>query len=243
MSRFFVDPAAVKGDRIIVTGKEAHHILDVMRLTVSDRVTVFDGTGAEYRGVIAEAGPRSVTVSVTEVRRQEAAACAKVLLIQAVTKKDKMDYIVEKATELGVDTIVPVAAGRTIPHWGADKMASRLRRWAAIAREAAKQCGRADVPRVEAVTGMAGALRHAEGCALRLIAALTDDARPLSEFLGRAPAGDVAIAVGPEGDFTPDEVAMARAAGFSVVSLGPRVLKSDTAGLALLAMVDYALAR
>lgn len=241
MSRFFVPPESINGNKVIVTGKEAHHIVDVMRLNVSDAVSIFDGRGAEYAGIIEDVRPRAVTIRIAGVRKEAGAKARRFTLIQAVPKKDKMDYIVEKATELGIDIIMPVITSRTIPQWSADKMGAHLRRWQTLAKEAAKQCGRSDVPRVDIPVDLASALSAVKGNGIKLMAALTDGARPLKGVLKGLRQGDVAIAIGPEGDFTPEEVAAAKREGFSVVDLGARVLKSDTAGLALLAMVDYEL--
>jgi 16S rRNA (uracil1498-N3)-methyltransferase len=243
MSRFFAPSVSVQGDEIVITGKEAHHIADVMRLAVSDDVVVFDGTGTEYAGVIRQITSRSVIVTITGRRRLPAEGQVAVTLIQAVTKKDKMDYIVEKGTELGIDTIVPVMAERTIPQWTGKKADAHLERWRAIAKEASKQCGRHTIPAIEGVTDLSGALRFTTGCRIKILAALVPDARPLKDVLREAGKGDIALAIGPEGDFTKEEVALAAQANFSVISLGQRVLKSDTAGLALLAMINYAFSR
>lgn len=239
MSRFFVPPESIHGNTIVVTGKEAHHIIDVMRLAVSDAVSIFDGTGTEYAGVIEEVRPRAVTIRVAGICKDHAVRTRRITLIQAIPKKDKMEYIVEKATELGADIIIPVMAARTIPQWNAPKQDAHLRRWQTIAKEAAKQCGRSDVPKIEGPIGLSAAFSIVRKSGIKLMAALTEDARPLKSVLKEFRQGDVALAIGPEGDFTSEEVALARGAGFSVVDLGPRVLKSDTAGLALLSMVDY----
>lgn len=243
MSRFFVPPGAVSGDNMVVTGKEAHHIVDVMRLGVSDAITVFDGTGTEYDGLIREIGKAGVTIAVTATRRSAASRCCSVTLIQAVPKKDKMEYIVEKATELGVDVIIPVMTGRTIPQWRGPKIDAHLDRWRKIAMEASKQCGRTDIPRITALSDMAVACGSVAGCPVKLVAALADGAIPVKDALRSAGKGDVAFVIGPEGDLTADEIAIAKKAGFVLVDLGPRVLKSDTAGLAVLAMVNYEYSR
>ena len=140
MSRFFVPKEFVKADSIYITGKEAHHILDVMRLKVSDEVVVFDGTGREYTGIVKAARRKSLEVLIKSARES---SCRErgplVTLIQAITKKDKMDYIAGKATELGVSRIIPVTTERTIPEWNDAKKASIVERWRKLAREAAKQ--------------------------------------------------------------------------------------------------------
>ena len=239
MSRFYVPKGSIEGDRITIGGKEAHHILDVMRLNVSDKVTVFDGTGTEYAGVVTEAGRKTLSLKIVSRRTANTAGKNPITLIQAIPKKDKMDHIVEKATELGVAGIMPVVTLRTVPDWTAQKKISAVERWKKIALEAAKQCGRADIPQISAVSDIRDALSGMDGYAVKLIAALAEGSVRLKEALKEKPAGKVAIAIGPEGDFTPDEVSAAADKGFKVVGLGRRVLKSDTAALAALAIIDH----
>lgn len=239
MSRFFVPPGSISGDVINISGSEAHHIVDVMRLSVGDKVAVFDGTGNEYTGVIEALKPRSVVVRVSEKRRPDMGGNIRITLIQAIPKKDRMDYIVEKATELGVGSVVPVMTERTIPQWNEKKADAHVLRWIAIAREAAKQCGRADIPEISVVKKFDRAITDLACAPIKLIAALSGCAMPVKHVLGGAHAGDTVIAIGPEGDFTQEELALAEKAGFLTVDLGPRVLRSDTAGLSVISMVNY----
>jgi 16S rRNA (uracil1498-N3)-methyltransferase len=162
-----------------------------------------------------------------------------VTLIQAIPKKDKMDHIVEKSTELGVARVIPVAAERTIVSWDGDKKRSHVERWRKIAKEASKQCGRADIPEIGEVTDMAGAVKVCAGSGLKLMAALARGALPIKEVVKGFSGNDIVIAIGPEGDFTRDEIDLSVSGGFKLVDLGPRVLKSDTAGLAVLAALNY----
>ena len=239
MSRFYVHKEAISGNKIAVSGKEAHHILDVMRLRVSDAVTVFDGTGKEYAGVIREAGRSSLSVEITAVRDAAPKEGFSVTLIQAIPKKEKMDYIVEKATELGVSRIIPAVTSRTIPSWGDSKKEAVVERWRKIAVTAAKQCGRADIPEIAPIAGIEHAFGSAGNHELKLIAALSEKAISLKDALKGRRRGSVAVAIGPEGDFTGQEISLSEKTGFKIVGLGPRVLKSDTAGLAALAAIDY----
>jgi 16S rRNA (uracil1498-N3)-methyltransferase len=157
-----------------------------------------------------------------------------------------MDYIVEKSTELGVSSVVPVVTKRTIPDWDGDKRSLRARRWRKIAVEASKQCGRADIPSISEIEDLAVFLKMAKGFDLAMIATLDSGAggaESLKKALRNFKGNRVAIAIGPEGDFTPDEVALCRESGFRPVTLGSRVLKSDTAGLAALAVLEYELGK
>jgi len=239
MSRFYVPAESVKGNSITISGKEAHHIIDVMRLKKLDKVVTFDGTGREYVGFIKEIKHRALIVEIVETRSPFGRASYRITLIQAIPKKDKMDYIVEKSTELGVHSIVPVITNRTVPAWDGSKMDAHVERWRKIAKEAAKQCGRADLPAVCEITNFHDAMKNASDYDFKLIAALSDEAVPFKSALDNFNGGRVGVAIGPEGDFTPAEVKEAKEAGFMVASLGSRVLKSDTASLAVLAILNY----
>lgn len=239
MSRFFVPKESVKGNKIYITGLEAHHILDVMRLKASDEVVVFDGTGKEYTGIVTTADRRSLEVEIKSTRQVSSGRDLLVTLVQAIPKKAKMDYIVEKATELGVSRVIPVTTERTIPEWDDSKRTSIVDRWRKIAREAAKQCGRPDVPEITSIITIGEAVSVTKECGLKLIAVLSDKAIKLKDALKDVSAANIAVAIGPEGDFTPGEAEDALRAGFRIVSLGPLVLRSDTAGLAVLSMINY----
>jgi 16S rRNA (uracil1498-N3)-methyltransferase len=240
VSRFFVAKDSVKDGKIYVYGEEAHHISNVMRLKVGDSITAFDGTGSEYSGVIRSAGKRSLVIDITDTRRSKPQERPKITLMQAIPKKEKIEYIIEKATELGVDFIIPVFTGRTIPQWSAEKQSSRTTRWVKIATEAAKQCGRVDVPQISQVSDFKEAVSRIGPHGFKLIAALREGSVALKKALhGRAREEDIYIAIGPEGDFTEAEIGLALDAGFELVSLGPRVLKSDTAGLFVLSVIGY----
>ncbi len=239
MGRFYVSAEFVKGNKIVIAGTEAHHILEVMRLRKLDKVVAFDGTGKEYIGFITDIKKKALEVEIVETRAPVSLSNSRLTLIQALPKKERMESIVEKATELGVSALVPVITGRTIPKWTDPKRRERVSRWRKIALEASKQCGRPDIPFVKEIGDLAGAIKDSSDYDLCLIAALSDEAILLKDAISGFKGGKVAIAIGPEGDFTPDEIALARNAGFKLVNLGPRVLKSDTAGLAVLAILNY----
>lgn len=241
MSRFYVPRQAVKDGAISVSGEEAHHILDVMRLAVSDEVVAFDGSGKEYVGIIKEVGRKSLKIQITKTREISAGATMRITLLQSMPKKDKMDYIVEKATELGVHTVVPMTTDRTIVRWDISKQEAAVTRWRKIAREAAKQCGRLDIPTIEPVRTLDEAIGGLANYERVLLAALSEGAVPLKEAIRDFHGPNIAVAIGPEGDFTPEEVSRMSRPNVKLVSLGQRVLKSDTAGLAVMAILNYEL--
>lgn len=239
MSRFYVPRDSIKGNNILLVGEEAHHIVDVMRLGKLDHVVVFDGTGNEYVGFISQIEKRSVSIKIIQTRRPEKTGKVRSTLIQAIPKKDKMDYIVEKSTELGVHSIIPVVTDRTIVKWDDKKRESSAQRWRKIAREASKQCGRPDVPVIDDIKKIGSVLAGSNPYDIKMMAALTDETVSIKKTIAGFKGERIAFAIGPEGDFTPEEIKKASGAGFKLISLGPRVLKSDTAGLAVLSILGY----
>ena len=244
MARFFVDPEQIKGDQLEVTGPEAKHILQVLRLKPGDIITVLDGQGNEYR-----TGIEKVTGTVVQCRVISSAAAGgepslRVMLIQGLAKGDRMETVIQKATELGVAGIIPAQCSRSVVRLDGHKALEKQRRWQRVALEAAKQCRRGVVPRVDLPRNWYDVLSDLPlGCpsllpwegetACSLHQALTGFSR---EKIGNT---NVYIFIGPEGGFEPAEVEAARARGVVSVSLGPRILRTETAGPALLAVIMY----
>lgn len=239
MSRFFVPKESIKGNIISIGGKEAHHILDVMRLKELDKVVAFDGTGREYTGFIKDAGSKALTIEIVETKTPLDRESSRITLIQAIPKKERMDYIVEKATELGACAVVPLVTKRTIVRWDERKSAQNVERWMRIAREASKQCGRTSLPAIGRVKTFTDAIKDLNNYDISLMATLNEGAVKLKDILRGFRGGKISVWIGPEGDFTPDESKKAVLAGINLAGLGARVLKSDTAGLAALAILNY----
>lgn len=244
MSRFYVPKGNVnkKTGEIIINGEEAHHLLDVMRLKDDDRVIVFDGTGFEYTGFIKKTDPRQKVVTVEIMRTEEPAPekIQKITLAQAIPKKAKMEYIVEKSTELGVFRIIPVVTQRTIVRPDEAARKNKASRWRKIAAEAAKQCGRVEVPEVDEIVKLEDMAGHLDEYDLVLFACVSGGTVSVKEALSDFKSGKVIVFIGPEGGFTPEEVKMLEEKGnCKFVSLGKRVLKSDTAGLFVLSILNY----
>lgn len=239
MARFYVPEGSIEDTRVSISGKEAHHIMDVMRLKKFDKVVIFDGTGREYDGVIKDTARKSLSIEITGQRPAAHTGGLEITLIQSVPKKDKMDYIVEKATELGVADVIPVITARTIVDWDRAKRAAAAERWRKIAKEASKQCGRPDIPHIADIADFTDFLKDAAKYDLALMATLERGTVDIKDALKSSRPRKAAVAIGPEGDFTPVEVKDAQNIGFRLVSLGARVLKSDTAALAALAILNY----
>jgi 16S rRNA (uracil1498-N3)-methyltransferase len=238
--------AAVR--ELVLSPAESHHLVQVNRARPGDPVIAFDGQGREWTCVLEPGDSRKpVCLRVTSTSARPPLPCA-LLLGQALPKGGTMDDIVRQATELGATVIVPLATSRSEVHLEPERAEKKLEKWRVAAVEAAKQCGNPWVPRIDPIQGLARflaapAVREAE---LRLVASLHPGARALREVLadhrsahGRGPVS-VAWLVGPEGDLSPAEVADALATGWIPVSLGPLVLRCDTAAVYALAAVRCA---
>jgi len=241
MSRFYVPPQSIRDNKIFIDGPEAHHIIDVMRLGPGDEVVVFDGTGNEYDGVIEEASRSSAIVLIRSTRPPDPADKVRISLIQAIPKGDKIDYISEKATELGAHEIIPVITDRTIIRWDESKRRHHTDRLRKIVEAASKQCGRSDIPSLLPVTNFTEAVDAVSKYDIKLIAALSRDAISIKDVLKNFKGKNLVVAIGPEGDFTPREIEHALQCGFKLISLGRRVLRADTAGLNVMSILGYEL--
>ncbi len=231
MHRLYVPPGQLAGaPRVKLTADQSRHLLTVLRLAPGAEIEVFDGAGGRFRAVLAGQDLEIGARLATDGRKMD------VVLVQALAKGEKMDLIVQKATELGVTRIVPLTADRAVVRLDADRGRSRAERWRRIAQEASRQCGRADVPRIDEPRGWDGVFALAREEDRR---ALLLDPEERELRLGAAARGvsRLLLAVGPEGGFSGEEKAVAAQATFVPVGLGPLVLRSETAGLAALAVV------
>ena len=240
MSRFFVDSSAIGDGLIRIEGLDARHILQVLRMKCGDPVTVCDGAGTEYfcRILTAESGALTAEILKSEASAQELPV--QITLYQGLPKKDKMDLIVQKAVELGASEIVPVMMKRTIVKLDDPKKEEKkTERWNAVAKSAAEQSGRGRIPLVRPVVTFAEAVREAGAMDAGLLPYECADGMSRSmEVVKRAAAcGSVAVFIGPEGGFEEDEVKLAEEAGIVPVTLGKRILRTETAGLCILSLL------
>ena len=235
--RLFVPPERLSATPIIVSGDEHHHIARVLRARPGDAITLFDGAGGEVDARVVRVGRAETELSPaldSPARPGAARAETPLVLLTAVPRGGRMDFLVQKCCELGVTRIVPVITERSVVRPEPAKRA----RWEKIAREAARQCGRADVPAVAPPAALAVALAAPELPARRVMLSPGTDARPLRALLpDRAPT---ALLVGPEGGLAAAEVEAARAAGFQPASLGPRILRVETAAIVAVALAEEA---
>jgi 16S rRNA (uracil1498-N3)-methyltransferase len=199
-----------------------------------DRLTVFNGDGGEYAAAIVSAERREVTIDVAEFSDQDCESPLAIELGIAVSRGERMDWIVQKSTELGVTAIIPLLTERVEVKLNAERSAKRQHHWQQVAVSACEQCGRNRLPRIAAITSVAEWLPSARSD-LRLV--LHHRAAPAGESTAQTP-GSVSLLVGPEGGLSDGEIAAAEAAGFNALQLGPRVLRTETAPLAALAMLQ-----
>ena len=239
MERFFIEPDAVEMDahQIHVTGSPFHHMRNVLRHKAGDEVLALDGTGMEYHCTIRQVLPNEAILDITYAQPLTHELPCRISLFQGLPKSDKMDLIIQKAVELGAAAIVPVVTHRSVVRLEGDKAAKKEKRWQAIAEGAAEQSGRSFVPPVESVVSFPKALEMAKDLDVVLLPyelaeGMQETRRILSAI---APGQSIGIFIGPEGGFEPSEVEDAQKAGALVISLGKRILRTETAGMALLA--------
>jgi 16S rRNA (uracil1498-N3)-methyltransferase len=244
MHRFYLPPQACQGPILTLTGSEAHHALAVLRVRAGDQVTVLDGAGHEYCCEVGETARGSVALHA-RARRVLPGPRSRLTLVQAVTKHRSMDLIVQKATELGAHRIVPVLAERSVVRVSPAEAPRKANQWRAVALEALKQCGAPWLPAIEPPVPAVTFLARGERFDLALLASLQPGSRHPREWLddyqrtrGRPP-DEVAVWVGPEGDFAPAELAAISSHGALPITLGPHVLRSETAALYCLSVLSY----
>lgn len=236
--RFFIDGVFAPGDTVTLSGADAHKAADVLRLRDGDSIELIDSSGTAYAATLGVERTRVAATLRAALPRAQADECA-LVLAQGVPKGQKMDYVVEKATELGVARIVPLVTERTI----ADASPAKLERWRRLARAAAAQTGRARPTEIEPPLEWAALCERFPTYDRVLVAWELAERVPLRERLPGLVAGarSVLIAIGPEGGFAHGEAECAAAAGARLVSLGERILRTETAGLVVCSTVRYAL--
>jgi len=244
MHRFFVSPDCLQGECVSLAGPLARRLSRVLRLRTGDRIVLLDDSGWAYEVALDAVSPERVIAHVVGTSESQTEPSTRLVLYQALPKARKLEWVLQKGTEMGVSTFVPILTERCVPRVGVPDDERRLARWRSIVAEAAEQSGRARLPRVLPIRSFLEACQTPPPDALALLAWVSGEARPLSKVLhslGQPAPREVRLFVGPEGGFTPDEVARAREVGIVPVSLGPRTLRTETAGLVVLSVVLYAL--
>ena len=239
MARFYVPQPRIEKGMLKVEGEEVKHIRKVLRLKAGDEITVFDGLGKEFEGTIVEEGLSSVVIRIKNVYSSKRDSPLEVTLAQSLLKGEKMDYLIQKATELGVKEIVPFLSSRSVPLLEKSKSLKRHHRWERIASEASKQCGRGVVPKIESLQDYSEMLQAASSNALRLILWEREGMRLKEVLEGSKERKKIFFIIGPEGGFSQREIEEGKGAGFIPVTLGRRILRAETASLCFLSILQY----
>jgi 16S rRNA (uracil1498-N3)-methyltransferase len=242
MHRFLIPPEKIIGQTVILDDpREVHHLRDVVRLRPGDALICFDGQGQECAGTIRSSRRGQVVIDLVSTTSRPPHG-AGVWLAQGLPKGERFEWIVQKATELGVERITPLLTRHAVVKLSAEQGARKQTRWQRIAAEAAKQCGRATVPQMDAPSTMAAVLPRLQACELVVMPTLAGPTQPLHVVLDRARGvRRVGVLIGPEGDFHQEEVVAAQAHGAQPVSLGELTLRSETAAVATVAILRYVL--
>ena len=246
MYHFFVEPARINlnDNSVIIKGSDVNHILNVLRMKIGEELNISNGEdGKEYRCAIDSFEEDRIICKLRFVKEDNIELPSRVYLFQALPKADKMELIIQKAVELGVYRIIPVAAKRCVVKLDEKKAASRIARWQGIAEAAAKQSRRAVIPEVSNVLSFSQAVKLAADMDIKLIPyelakGLENTRKIIDEIM---PKQDIALFIGPEGGFEEAEIQIAEDSGIIPITLGKRILRTETAGMTVLSWIMYRL--
>lgn len=241
MPRFFIQPQQINSDTALIKGPDVKHIRRVLRMTVGDTLTLLDGRGNVYLAKIIEFNKEQIHCRILAQQAANSDPKIQVTLVQGLPKGDKMETIIQKCTELGVSRVIPLAAARSVVKLDDKKAADRQQRWQRVAMEAAKQCRRTSIPEVAGLSDWDNILARIPPAALVLMPWEAERSQSLAEILRQkslAPP-EVYIFIGPEGGFEDDEAQRLKDKGFHLITLGNRILRTETAGPSVLTMVLY----
>ncbi len=238
MSKFFVKKNQIVDNQILITGQDTNHISKVLRSKTGDAILVCDGEGNDYRALIESIEKEQITCSILESYPCKNEPEVKVTLYQGLPKQGKMEWIIEKCTEMGISTIVPVQMTRSVVKLDASQSEKKKERWQKTANEAAKQCGRGVIPQVMTPIKFMD-LKREDLPDYLLVPYEEEKAKPIKFALRDKKEKSVGIFIGPEGGFTEEEIAHLAGMGAESVTLGPRILRTETAGVVALSLVLY----
>lgn len=246
MYQFFVEPNQINipDKRVVITGSDVNHIKNVLRMKAGEELNVSNGQdGKEYRCGIVSLEEECIVCELRFIKEDNVELPARIYLFQGLPKADKMELIIQKAVELGAYEIIPVAAKRCVVKLEDKKAASKLARWQGIAEAAAKQSKRGIIPRIHEVMSFRDAVKMASDMDVRLIPyELAEGMERTRKLIGALqPGQSIAVFIGPEGGFEESEIEMAEESGIESITLGRRILRTETAGLTVLSWIGYVL--
>ncbi len=240
MPKFFVSKENINDHIITLEGDNAKHIGNVLRAKIGDKITVCDGEGRDYECEIEEITKGSVAAKITDIFSNNNEPSIKITLYQGLPKADKMELVIQKCIEIGIDRIVPVKTEHTVVKLEG-KEEKKLQRWNKIAEAAAKQCGRGKIPRVCGIMSFKDAVIEAAGLDSAIIPYEKERDNSLKSFAKEFRGESIGIFIGPEGGFSEEEISFAKERGISSVTLGRRILRTETAGLVASVILLYEL--
>ena len=244
MHQFFVEPSQIQGNRVRITGKDVNHIRRVLRMQPGEEISVSNGEdGKEYRCGIEIIEEDQIICSLRFIKEEGMELPSRVYLFQGLPKADKMELIIQKAVELGVYEIIPVSTKRAVVRLEGKKALQKTSRWQGISEAAAKQSKRKVIPRVQEPMSFKEAIACCKDMEIKLIPyELAEGMKATREIFSSLTAGqDIALFIGPEGGFDEQEISLAKEAGVVPITLGKRILRTETAGFTVLAWIMYQL--
>lgn len=244
MYRFFVEPSQIKDNQICISGSDVNHIKNVLRMKLKEEILISSGEDKEYTCYIEGIGEEEILAHIMYVQEAGYELSSKIYLFQGLPKSDKMELIIQKAVELGVHQVIPVASKRAVVKLDKKKEEKKIARWQAISESAAKQSKRMYVPEVTNVMSFQQAVDYAKDLDIVLFPyELSEGMKKTKEIIGKInPGQSIGIFIGPEGGFEESEVELAKeTADAQVITLGKRILRTETAGLTVLSILMYTL--
>jgi 16S rRNA (uracil1498-N3)-methyltransferase len=240
MRRFSVQPKDITGSSATIYGEEANHIQHVLRLSPGHVIQLFDGTGLEYKATIDIVSSDTITVTILEKTEPKTESPIQLIIAQALLKDKKIDRLVRQLTELGITHFIPFTAERSIARPDTNRLTKRIDRWEKIVKESLKQCKRSLMPKIGPVLSFTETLNFGKSCDTRILF-WENSKTPISNSPKKAKIlkNKIILVMGPEGGFSQNEVEQAQAADFSIASLGPRILKAETAPIAACTIIQY----
>lgn len=241
MQHFFVTPSQVQDRYIVVEGQDVNHMKNVLRMKTGEKLTVSDGNNRKYMCAVERYEDGHAFVKIIEEEQTDTELSSRICLFQGLPKQDKMEFIIQKAVELGVSEVIPVVTRRSVVKFDEKKAAKKTERWQSIAKSASKQAGRGYIPTVAPVMSYKEGLERAAGLDVVLIPyELAEGMQETKKIIASIePGQSVGIFIGPEGGFEREEVEAAIETGARAVTLGRRILRTETAGLTTLSVLMF----
>ena len=240
MARFFVNSNQIKDNQIEIKGQDVRHIRDVLRLAPNSKITICDGKGIDYLSLVTEIKKDQILARVIERSPTRSEAKTRVTLFQSLIKGDKFEWVIQKAVEIGVDRIIPIETAHCVVKMnGSRKEAGKLARWNKIAQSAAKQSKRGIIPLISSPISYAEAIKLGLEMDMSYIAYVKEKSVNLRSSLKQGHGKTIGILIGPEGGFSKEEISLAEKANIQAITLGPRILRSETAALVSLSNILY----